>query len=194
MSADLLLLVSMAAVLSIEQQVEEKKQDLLAHNPWLRKNLWSIHDYVFCICTRCTTEPLMERNAMVAKRTAYAHRQADASKKLIGERDIVRANGSLTFVPYGDFFRMYREFVAGTADENGLACQAVSPQEQDQPVHDGCGDPEREAMDGVCWQCESSDLPDAPAMSPDAGAHARRPHSTLMSSKDALLLCCLDAA
>ena len=57
----------MAAVLSIEQQVEKKKQDLLTHNPWLKLNTWSIHDYVFCICTKCTTEPLMKRNAMVAK-------------------------------------------------------------------------------------------------------------------------------
>lgn len=122
LSPGLLLLVSMAAALSIEQQVERKKQELLVHNPYARSNPSHLQEKVFCLCTRCTTEPLMHRNAMVASRTAYHHRKLDISKKLVSEGEINKANGSSTVVPYGDYFGMFRQFLVGAADENGFPC------------------------------------------------------------------------
>lgn len=115
----------------------------------------------------------MNRKVMVAKRTAYNHIKIDVSRKLISQEEINKAKGSLTLVPYGDYFRMFRQYVAGAADENGLRCEHPSAQEQQETLHNHPDDPEREVMDGDFWQCECPDTPNAPAMSPDAGGGFR---------------------
>ena len=65
---------------------------------------------------------------MVAKRTAYNHRELDIKKKLVNEDAVTKANGSLTLVSYGDFFGMFRQYVAGKADENGFPCNPTTMQ------------------------------------------------------------------
>ena len=157
-----LLLVSMAAILSIEQQVEQKKQDLIAHNHWATENPYNLQDKAFCLCTRCTTEPLMKRNAMVAKSTAYSHMKLDIKKKLVSEDAVTKANGSLTLVSYGDFFGMFRQYVAGEADENGFPCDPSDLQGQDELSHDAMDAPEREDMDCDMGQREYHDGADMP--------------------------------
>ena len=160
----------MAAAMSIEQHVEQKKQELLVHNPWAQSNPWHLQDKVFCLCTRCTTQqPLMQRNVMVAKRTAYSHRKSDVSKRLVSEKEVTQANGSLTLVPYGDFFRMYRLHVAGSADDSGYACDLSQHLQQDAALQSATCLQEREQMDSVFGHHDGHDTPNMPAMNLDAG-------------------------
>ena len=170
-SAGLLLLVSMAAVFSIEQQVKRKKQELLVHNPWARANPWQLQDKVFCLCTNCTTEPLMKRHAMVARRTAYSHRKIDVTRKLISAGELAKANGSLqlTHVSYGDFIDMFRLYVEGAADETGVRRNLSNVQEQECSLHNESEEPQREDVGFESWHCGCHDTPNAPAMSPNAG-------------------------
>ncbi len=161
----------MAAVFSIEQQVERKKQELLVHNPWARANTWHLQDKVFCLCTSCTTEPLMKRNAMVARRTAYSHRKSDVTRKLIRAGELAKANGSLTLVPYGDFIDMFRLYVEGAADETGLLCNLSNVQEQECSLHSESEELQREDVAFDSWHCGCLDAPNAPAMSPYAGGN-----------------------
>lgn len=118
---------------------------------------------------------------MVARRTAYSHRKADVSKKLISQGEINKANGSLTLVPYGDFFGMLCQFLAGAADKIGLPCELPNVQEQEETLHNHSDGPEREIMDGDFWQCECPDTPYTPAMSPDAGGKCLRATPAFMN-------------
>jgi len=173
----LLLKVMATLSIDIEQRVEGKKQELLRYNAWARSNPSLLQDKVFCLCTRCTAVPLMNRNCMTSRRTAYNHRQSDVSRKLITNEELLNANGSLTLVPYGDFFRMYRRFLVGAADESGLPCGLSNVQEQEQSIHDHSNEPERDMMDGDFSNVirEWPDTPFAPAGSPNAGGDVFAP-------------------
>ena len=114
----------------------------------------------------------MKRDVMIARRTAYNHRKSDVARKLIMAGELAQANGSLTLIPYGDFFNMFRLYVAGDADENGMHCINLNAQEQEFLVHNESEEPQTEERGFDARHCERHDDAAAPAMSPDAGGQA----------------------
>ena len=106
----------------VETQVEAKKAQLLQFNAFARSNPELLREKVFCLCSVCSVLPIMTRNLVTGKGTAYAHRQMDVQKGLITKAELKAANGTKTFVSYWDYFRLYRRYAAGQVDEHGIAC------------------------------------------------------------------------
>jgi len=160
----------MAGSRCVEAQVALKKQELLKYNPWANTDPSRLEDRVFCLCTRCTVQPLMLRSVMSLRRTAYAHREVDVSNKLVDKAALLKANGSLTVVPFGDFFKMYTYYVQGKADENGLLLPGEQLDEQviGEVIDTQTGEPEWDTWGGD--SCSSpirrSGITPAPDMSP----------------------------
>ena len=90
--------------LVIEARVEAKKDQLIKYNYYARADPDLLRDKVFCLCTVCSVMPIMSRNFMSLKGTAYAHRKVDVNKGYITKAELSVANGTKTFLPYGDFF------------------------------------------------------------------------------------------
>ena len=113
----------------IEEQIQAKKEKLLKCNPFAKINPDLQRDKVFCLCTVCSVLPIMTRNVMTNRGTAYSHRQADMKKDLITKAELDAANGTKTLLPHGDYFRLFRLHAAGQVDEHGIACdiQVDSP-------------------------------------------------------------------
>ena len=105
----------------IGEQVQAKKEKLLKSNPFAKINSDLLRDKVFCLCTVCSVMPIMTRNVMRNRGTAYCHRQADVKKHLIRKAELDAANGTKTLLPYGDYFRLFRLHAAGQVDEHGIA-------------------------------------------------------------------------
>ena len=105
----------------IGEQVQAKKEKLLKWNPFAKINPDLLTDKVFCLCTVCSVMPIMTRNVMRNRGTAYSHRQADVKKHLITKAELDAANGTKTLLPYGDYFRLFRLHAAGQVDEHGIA-------------------------------------------------------------------------
>ena len=91
---------------AIETQVEGKKDQLLKHNPYAKRNPGLLMDKVFCLCTVCSVLPLLTRNPLSLKGTAHSHRQVDVKKGFITNDELLAAKGQKTFVSYGDFFSL----------------------------------------------------------------------------------------
>jgi len=63
-----------------------------------------LRDKVFCLCTVCSVLPIMTRYVVTGNGTAYAHRQMDVKKGLIVKAELQVANGTKTWLPYGDYY------------------------------------------------------------------------------------------
>lgn len=128
---------------NVEDRVEARKQKLLTANPWAKSNPDLLRDKVFCLCSLCTMVPILTRDAVVHKGTAYSHRKVDVTKGVITTAELKAANGSKTYMPYEDFFLLYRDHCEGRVDLCGNTIDVdMEPEEQqhDQnpPDHGDC--------------------------------------------------------
>ncbi len=55
----------------IEEKVEAKKEMLHIHNSFANRNADLFREKVFCLCTVCSVLPIMTRNVLTNKGTAY---------------------------------------------------------------------------------------------------------------------------
>ena len=123
---------------------------------------------------------------MSLKRTAYAHREVDVSKKLISKPSLLKANGALTVVPFGDYFRMYKSYVQGRADEHGVLFpgEQHDAQELEEARDSQLGEPERCSLGGdFCSPQRHPGNPPTPAdMCPGAGTERMASHWLIPAS------------
>lgn len=141
------ILFSMASAQgNINARVDAKKQMLLQWNTFARGNPDLLQNKVFCLCKKCTTsasgDTLMDRRVLHSQGTAYSHRLLDVRNGLITKSELRLARGSLTYLTYEDFFRLYRAHLEGRVDKHGKPVDVhVEPAEEQHgsPVHHGRG-------------------------------------------------------
>ena len=106
---------------NVEALVEAKKTELLKYNPYAKNNTELLRDKVFCLCTACSVVPIMARNDMSNKTTAYRHSQGDVERGLITKAELLAAVGTKTFIGYEDYFHLYRQHTKGELNVDGDA-------------------------------------------------------------------------
>ena len=115
------LIVAMASAQrdTVEAEVVPKKDKLLKYNPYAKNRPELLMDKVFCLCMSCSVMPIMARNDMTNRSTAYRHSQVDVKNGHITQAELRAAVGTKTFIGYEDYFRLFRDFKRGKLDVDG---------------------------------------------------------------------------